>query len=271
MTLPNSSRINLKNSDRCSYGLEKSVSQNQPPSRVVLVTGAGSGIGEATARRFAEAGDRVIVGDIDFKAAIRVAAEAGTNAHAVELDVTNMGQWSRAIEHGEEFATAPIQILVNNAGVFRQIALDAIELDEWQYILNVNLTGTMIGMRAILPSMRRAGGGVIVNTGSTAGLGGAMGLSAYSSAKWALRGLTKCAALEFAADNIRVNLIVPGVTDTPAARAAGFPSMMPGQAIPEIAQPAVVAHATFYLASNEASYSTGSELVVDGGQTAGQV
>ncbi|MFF3313780.1 SDR family NAD(P)-dependent oxidoreductase [Streptomyces sp. NPDC002952] len=251
----NSSRMNTEN----------------PDHRVVMVTGAGSGIGEATARRFAHAGDRVIVGDIDFKAAVRVAEEIGTNAHAVELDVTDVEQWSRAISHGEEFTAAPIQVLVNNAGVYRQIALETIGLDEWRHILDINLTGTMIGMRAVLPSMRRAGSGVIVNTGSTAGLGGFMGLSAYSSTKWALRGLTKCAALEFAADNIRVNLIVPGVTDTPAARAAGFHSPIPSQAIPHIAHPAIVAHATFYLASPEASYSTGSELVVDGGQTTGQV
>jgi 3alpha(or 20beta)-hydroxysteroid dehydrogenase len=268
----NSNRMHTESlHDHRSCGPDKSEGQNQQSPRVVLITGAGSGIGEATARRFSYAGDRVIVADIDFQAAVRVADDIGMNAHAVALDVTDEEQWSRAIARGEEFTGEPIQVLVNNAGVFRQVALDTIALADWQRILDINLTGTMIGMRAVLPGMRRAGSGVIINTGSTAGLGGFMALSAYSSTKWALRGLTRCAALEFAADNIRVNLIVPGVTDTPATRAAGIPSTMPGQAIPRIAQPSIVAHATFHLASPEASYTTGSELVVDGGQTAGQV
>lgn len=238
-------------------------------SRVVLVSGAGSGIGEATARRFAAAGDRVVVTDIDLDAATAVARDIGDSAHPVALDASDADQWQRAVTEAERFADGPVQVLVNNAGILRNVSIEDIDLDLWRRILDVNLTGTLLGMRAVLPGMRSAGGGVIVNTGSTAGLAGYVGLSAYSSTKWALRGLTRGAALEFARDNIRVNLVVPGVVETPASRAAGYPTYLPGQPIPQVAQPADIANVTFYLASPEASYVTGAEYVADGGRTVG--
>jgi 3alpha(or 20beta)-hydroxysteroid dehydrogenase len=238
-------------------------------SRVVLVSAAGSGIGEATARRFAAAGDRVVVTDIDLDAATAVAREIGDSAHAVALDASDADQWAQAVAEAERFADGPVQVLVNNAGILRNVSIEDIDLDLWRRILDVNLTGTLLGMRAVLPGMRSAGGGVIVNTGSTAGLAGFVGLSAYSSTKWALRGLTRSAALEFAHDNVRVNMVVPGVVETPASRAAGYPTYLPGQPIPQVAQPADIANVTFYLASPESSYVTGAEYVADGGRTVG--
>lgn len=245
------------------------MTEQNASSRVVLVTGAGSGIGEATARRFAGAGDRVLVTDIDHAAAARVADDIGKVTYAIQLDVRDPGQWERAVDEAEKTAGGPVEVLVNNAGLIWNSPIEDSDVDQWRRVVDVTLVGSMLGIRAVVPAMRRAGHGVIVNTGSTAGLAGFLGLSAYSSSKWGLRGLTKCAALELAAYQIRVNMVVPGVIETPASRAAGFPTTLPNQPIPQVAQPSVIANATYYLASDEASYVTGSELVVDGGRTIG--
>lgn len=238
-------------------------------SRVVLVTGAGSGIGEATARRFAEAGDRVLVTDVALDAAQHVASELGDGAHAIQLDVSDPEQWDQTVAEAEEKAGGPIEVLVNNAGLIWNNRIEDTDVAQWRRVVDITMIGTMLGIRAVVPQMRRAGKGVIVNTGSTAGLAGFVGLSAYSSSKWGLRGLTKCAALELADDKIRVNMVVPGVIETPASRAAGFPTTLPGQPVPQVAQPIVIANASYYLASPDAYYVTGSELVVDGGRTIG--
>lgn len=245
------------------------MAEQSKSSRVVLVTGAGSGIGEGTARRFAAAGDRVLVTDVDLAAATRVAEEIGEGAFPIQLDVSDAAQWERAVAEAEEKAGGPVEVLVNNAGLIWNSPIEDTDVDQWRRVLDITLVGTMLGIRAVVPSMRRAGRGAIVNTGSTAGLAGFVGLSAYSSSKWGLRGLTKGAALELAEYQIRVNMVVPGVIETPASRAAGFPTTLPGQPIPQVGQPSVIANASFYLASDEASYVTGSELVVDGGRTIG--
>lgn len=245
------------------------MTEEKPASRVVMVTGAGSGIGEATAHRFGAAGDRVVVTDVDLAAAERVAAAIGPDAHAIRLDVSDADEWEQAVAQAEARAAGPVDVLVNNAGLIWNSPIDGTDVAQWRRVLDITLVGTMLGIRSVVPSMRKAGQGVIVNTGSTAGLAGFVGLSAYSSSKWGLRGLTKGAALELAEYRIRVNMVVPGVIETPASRAAGFPTTLPGQPIPEVGQPLVIANATYYLASPEAYYVTGSELVVDGGRTIG--
>ena len=240
--------------------------------KVVLVTGGSGGQGIADGRLFAAEGAAVVLADIDPAPARALAAEIvsqGGRAMAMTLDVTDEAAWTRCARDLRR-KMGGLHVLVNNAGVVSRLGIMDIDREDWQRVMDVNLTGPMLGMRAMAPLMRASGGGAIVNISSTAGLVGHSGV-AYVASKWALRGITKTAALEFLDWGIRVNSVHPSqVSDTRITDGAppGHPEAN-ARVIPygRLARPDEVAHAVLFLASDEASYITGSEIVVDCGYT----
>jgi 3alpha(or 20beta)-hydroxysteroid dehydrogenase len=236
--------------------------------RVVLITGASGGQGEVTARRLVEEGARVALGDLDGEALSRLAGGLD-NAIAVPFDVAEEEGWARFVEAARE-AWGRVDALVNNAGVYRPRALEETDLALTMDHFKANQLGPLLGARAVVPAMREAGGGSIVNISSSAALRGFPGLAAYSMTKWALRGLTQVAAVELAGDGIRVNTVLPGLIDTAMAKADSeeFKDDLIGRTpLGRIGLPEEVAAATCFLASAESSYITGAEVVVDGGAT----
>lgn len=233
--------------------------------KVALVTGGAKGMGASHCAALAAEGASVVVCDVLDELGSAVAKEIG--GIYLHLDVTSEGDWTAAVAATQK-AYGPIDILINNAGVVGLGRVDTTELDEWNRIIGINLTGTFLGIHQCAESMKRAGSGVIVNISSTAGLVGYCDMSAYVASKWGVRGLTKSAALDLGRFNIRVVSIHPGIVETDMA--SGLAISFKRQAIPRIGQSEEVAKLMLYLVS-DATYSTGSEFVVDGGQTLGQV
>ena len=233
--------------------------------KVALVTGGAKGMGASHCAALAAEGASVVVCDVLDEQGSTVAKEIG--GIYLHLDVTSESDWTAAVAATQK-AYGPIDILINNAGVVGLGRVDTTELDEWNRIIGINLTGTFLGIRYCAESMKEAGSGVIVNISSTAGLVGYCDMSAYVASKWGVRGLTKSAALDLGRFNIRVVSIHPGIIETDMA--SGLAISFKRQAIPRIGQSEEVAKLMLYLVS-EATYSTGSEFVVDGGQTLGQV
>lgn len=238
--------------------------------KVALVTGGSGGQGKVQARMLAEQGATVILADVvdaAGKAAAAAIRKAGGKAEYARLDVTSADDWDRVVRAIRRKHRA-LHILINNAGIVSRTSIHAISLAEWQRVIDVNLTGPMLGIQAAAPLMRDSGGGAVVNISSTAGLIGHPGV-AYAASKWGLRGVTKSAAMECLAWNIRVNSIHPAqVIDTGMAA-----SSTPGwryaneRAMPlrRPSRPDEVAQAVLFLASDEASYVNAAEIVVDGG------
>jgi 3alpha(or 20beta)-hydroxysteroid dehydrogenase len=232
----------------------------------VIVTGGARGIGAATARALVADGARVVIADLLDDEGKTLAEELGDRALPVHLDVTDPDQWTAAVAAAER-AFGPVGALVNNAGIVIFGGIEETTPEQFGKVLDVNLYGAWLGMRAVLPSLRRAGGGCVVNISSTAGLMGYSNLGAYVASKWAVRGLTKTAALEFARDGIRVCSVHPGPIRTPMV--AGMDeSMAAGQPIPRFGEPEEVARMVRFIIA-EATYSTGSEFLVDGGAATG--
>ena len=247
--------------------------------KVAIISGAARGQGEAEARLFVAEGAAVVIGDVLDDRAAAVAAELGDRARSVHLDVRDPADWAAAVATAE-LAFGPVDVLVNNAGILRYHRLVDVPLDEYREVVEVNQIGTLLGMQAVVPSMERAGGGSIVNVSSTAGLQGSSTTTAYTATKFAVRGMTKVAAVELGPLGIRVNSIHPGGIDTEMVRPGDGPPGGPGSeelnqrfaGIPlgRVGQAEEVARMALFLASDESSYSTGSEFVCDGGSTAGQ-
>ena len=234
---------------------------------VAVVTGGARGMGAAHVRGLAARGAFVVAGDVLDEDGEALAGELGDRVSYVHLDVTDEQQWSDAVATAED-RYGPVSVLVNNAGIVTWGTIESMPVADWQRTIDINLTGVWLGIHTVVPSMRRAGGGAIVNISSTAGLQGYSNIGSYVASKWGVRGLTKAAALELARDGIRVNSIHPGPIRTPMT--AGLrPDMALAQPIPRIGEPEeVTAMLLFVLA--EATYSTGHEFVVDGGATIGQ-
>jgi 3-oxoacyl-[acyl-carrier protein] reductase len=240
--------------------------------KVAIVTGAGSGMGEAIAHTYAREGAKVAVLDVNEQAANKVASAIGANALAVACDVTNKADIVRAVEVTErKFGVT--DILVNNAGV-AHVNKPLMEIDEREFdrVFDVNVKGLFVFTQAVVPGMRNRGGGVIVNIGSTAGLRPRPGLSAYNATKGAVHNLTKTLAVELAPDKIRVCAIAPVATDTPLLPT--FLGPAPGQrekfiaTVPlgRLATSQDIADAALFLASLEAKFLTGNIMEVDGGR-----
>ena len=242
--------------------------------KVAIVTGAARGTGEATARMFVREGARVILGDIADDGGEQVAADLGPEAHYVHLDVTSEEDWGRAVQAAVD-RFGGVDALVNNAGVLLMAAIEDTTLADFERVVGVNQTGTFLGIRSVIEPMKRAGGGSIVNVSSIDGMTAKNGLVAYSSSKWAVRGITRVAALELGKFGIRVNCVCPGLIETPLTQiVSDSPAireqMVSWHALERAGQPEEVASAVLFLASDDASFVTGHSLVVDGGWTAGR-
>lgn len=233
--------------------------------KVALVTGAAQGMGEGFARRLHGAGARVIVGDINAEYGQVVAGDLGENCRFLYHDVTRWDSWQDVIA-ATEATFGPISILVNNAGIAWFESLESSPEEAARRMIDVDQMGVFLGMKAIIASMRKCGGGSIINIASVAGTKGTEGLTVYSACKWAVRGMTKCAALELGKDNIRVNAVHPGMIAT--AMTVDMPDPM-NQPIQRKGHVDEVAETVLFLASDRSSYTTGCDFVVDGGMTIG--
>ena len=248
--------------------------------KVALITGGARGQGEAEVRLFAAEGAKVVFGDVLHDLGEAVAADVGPDVHYTPLDVTDPGAWQKAVDETVS-RYGPPNVLVNNAGILVfGVSLMDMSIDDYMKVINVNQVGVFLGMKYTAPPMIEAGGGSIVNVSSTNGIAGYSGTVAYTASKFAVRGMTKDAALELGKHGIRVNSIHPGGVDTPMTsqetlgdsiteeeQAAVYAMLPLGRA----AQPVEIAHLALYLASDESSYSTGAEFVADGGMLAGFV
>lgn len=239
-------------------------------NKVVLVTGAARGQGEAEVRLFHAEGARVVIADVLDDEAARLAAELGEAALAVHLDVADAAQWAAAIE-ATLARFGRLDVLVNNAGILRWGRIEDMSLEEYLQVVGVNQTGCWLGMKAALPALKAAGGGAIVNISSVAGIQAIGGASAYTASKFAVRGMSKSAALEFGRYNIRVNSVHPGGIDTPMVQTPDRDLDEAYRQLPiaRIGTPAEVARLVAFLASDEAAYCTGGEFAIDGGMMAG--
>ena len=235
--------------------------------KVALVTGGARGMGAEFARILSSEGAKVAVADVLDDETAAVANEVG--GIAVHLDVTSESDWAAAVAKTVD-ALGNIDILINNAGIVGFTPVGKTDMAEWDRVIAINLTGVFLGMQAVLASMRATGGGVIVNISSTAGMQGYSNLAAYVASKWGVRGLTKAAALDLAADNIRVVSVHPGGIRTPMTAGMEGPENYKRQPIQRIGEPTEVAKLILFLVA-DATYSTGNEFVIDGGALAGQV
>lgn len=233
--------------------------------KVALISGGARGMGAAHARLLVAEGARVVIGDILDDEGTALADEIGASARYVHLDVTQPDQWDAAVTAATG-AFGKLDVLVNNAGIVALGRLKNFDLGKWQKVIDVNLTGTFLGMRVAVEPMTAAGGGSIINVSSIEGLRGAPGVHPYVASKWAVRGLAKSAALELAPLNIRVNSIHPGFIRTPMT--AKLPDDMVTIPLGRPAEASEVSTFVVFLASDESSYATGSEFVIDGGLVA---
>jgi len=244
--------------------------------KVALITGAARGQGEAEAKLFAAEGAKVVLGDVLDEPGKLVADSIGAAAIYLHHDVASEASWKTAI--GAAVAKwGRLDVLVNNAGILHIAAIAQIELADYMRVVNVNQVGCLLGMKHAIPVMAKTSGGSIVNISSTAGFEGQPGLAAYVSSKWAMRGLTKCAAIECGPLGIRVNSIHPGAINTHMGRndAKGFEaidsvSIFKKLPLGRVGEPIEVAKLALFLASDDSSYCTGGEYTADGGWLTGR-
>ena len=243
--------------------------------KVILVTGAARGLGEVVARVGVEQGAKVVLVDVNDELGAAVAAKLGDRAAYVHLDVREKADWDNAVS----FALSRfghLDVLVNNAAILRAGSLETFALEDFREVVEVNQTGPFPGMQAVVPAMRAAGRGSIINVSSTDGIQGMGGVIAYGASKWALRGMTKIAAQELGPLNIRVNSVNPGGIRTEMSNGISVPGVeLNGDevimrwALNRFAKLEEVANVILFLASEEATYTTGADIPCDGGATIG--
>jgi 3alpha(or 20beta)-hydroxysteroid dehydrogenase len=244
--------------------------------KVALITGGARGMGKSHARYFVAEGARVVIGDVLDDRGEFVAAKLGPDAcRYVHHDVTSESEWAAAVRATLD-AFGRLDVLVNNAGVLSNATIAEMPLAEFRRVLDVNLVGCWLGVKSVIEPMTAAGGGSIVNISSIEGFAGAAGLSAYSASKFAIRGVTRAAAQELGQFGIRVNSVHPGgvLTRMVMESAQAFTHVDPMQfvknmPISRFADPIEISRLVAFLASDDASYSTGAEFVADGGILSG--
>jgi len=233
--------------------------------KVVLISGGAQGMGAAHARMLVDEGAKVVLGDILDEKGEALAAELGDAVRYVHLDVTQAEQWDGAVTTAVD-TFGQLNVLVNNAGIVALGKIGKFDMAKWQKVIDVNLTGTFLGMQAVVEAMRAAGGGSIINVSSIEGLRGSVMVHPYVASKWAVRGLAKSAALELGKDNIRVNSVHPGFIRTPMTKY--FPDDLVTAPLGRPGKSEEVSTFVVFLASDESSFATGAEFVVDGGLVA---
>ncbi len=236
-------------------------------NKVALISGGARGMGAEFARAIVAEGGSVVIGDLREDEGRTTAAEIGDRARFVRLDVTDDKSWSEAVA----FAVAEfgqLDVLVNNAGILNASPIDEYPIADWKAIVDVNLNGVFLGIRAAVPELKKSKNSPsIINMSSTGGYIAYTTMSGYVATKFAVRGLTKAAALELASSGIRVNSVHPGVIETPMT--AGFDLPQTHVAMKRAGKPHELAKLIVFLASNESSFSTGAEFIADGGELAG--
>ncbi|MET4898516.1 glucose 1-dehydrogenase [Sphingomonadaceae bacterium jetA1] len=229
--------------------------------KVAIVTGGALGLGEACSRLFVAHGARVVIADINDEAGSRLASELGEQAMFVHLDVSKGEEWTRAVSAAVD-RFGPVTVLVNNAGIVAVQHLSDMSEADYRRLIDVNQVGCFLGTTAVIPTMRAAGGGSIVNIASVAAAFGMKHFAHYTASKWAVRGFSRAAAMDLADFNIRVNAVLPGTMQTPMN--AGLPAPTQ-QAIARFGRPEEVAAMVLFLASDEGSFCTGQDYAVEGG------
>lgn len=246
--------------------------------KVALVTGAARGIGAATARRFVSEGACVILADRRADEGEVLAAELNDvregAARFTSLDVSDEAGWANAVESARE-TYGGLDVLVNNAGMIRVMSLEETDLATFQKVINTNLVGAFLGIKAVMKDMERGGGGSIINFSSVQGLEGRENLSAYAASKFGVRGLSRTAAIELGPKGIRVNVVVPGPTKTKMTERKGwtddqYNEAYGGYPLGRMGEASEIADVVLFLASDESSFCTGADYVVDGGVLAGK-
>ena len=242
--------------------------------RVALITGSARGQGEAEARRFTAEGAKVAITDLRDVLGEQLAAELGPDTFYQQLDVTREDDWDAAVAATvERFGT--LDILVNNAGIGAFGTLEGLDLKTHHEMIDINLHGVYLGMRAAKAALVATGNGAIVNISSIDGIVGVLGMTSYSGSKFAVTGMTRSAAIELGPLGVRVNSIHPGVINSPMVQEAPpetrarLDRLMDMQPIKRMGEPHEIASLALFLASDEASYITGAQLVIDGGHLAG--
>jgi 3alpha(or 20beta)-hydroxysteroid dehydrogenase len=238
--------------------------------KVAIVTGGAMGQGEAIVRAYVAEGAEVVVADIAKEAGQALADELGESAHFFAHDVSDAASWATLVEDTNA-RFGPVNVLANNAGLLRFGRIEEMPLEEFMLLVNVNQVGSFLGMQAVARTMRKNGGGSIINASSIEGIAGMPSCTAYAATKWAIRGMTKCAAMELGPKGIRVNSVHPGMIDTPMTRVHGGDAAMEFGAsrvpLRRVGHPEDVAPLYVFLASEESAYINGAEITVDGGVT----